>query len=102
MLWPLGAAGRPGSRERPRKAMNVLLDAGPGGVVGGMNNRKYISITVASRATAARDLGELSEMGLLAQVGAGRSVRYYPNLRGWIPEETEAHPASAVRERPRS
>jgi Fic family protein len=62
--------------ERQKKALNVLLDAGPGDFVGGMTNKKYASLTRASPATAQRDLAELVEKGCLVLVGAGRSVRY--------------------------
>ena len=68
---------------RQRKAVNSLLDRGPGGFEGGLNTRKYVSLTGASRATASRELMELAELGVLAQAGAGRSVRYYINLPGW-------------------
>ena len=61
---------------RQRKAVNVLLDAGPGGFVGGMSTRKYEGLTGAARATASRDLIELAALGLLVQVGAGRGTRY--------------------------
>ncbi len=62
--------------ERQRKALNVMLDAGPGGFVGGMTNRKYSHLTKASPATAQRDLAELVALECLALVGAGRAVRY--------------------------
>lgn len=62
--------------ERQRKALNVLLDAGPDGFVGGMTNRKYAHLTKASPATAQRDLAELVELGSLVLNGAGRSARY--------------------------
>jgi Fic family protein len=62
--------------ERQKKALNVLLDAGPDGFVGGMTNKKYASLTRTSPATAQRDLAELVEKECLVQVGAGRSVRY--------------------------
>ena len=68
---------------RQRKAVNVLLDAGPGGFVGGMSTRKYESLTGAARATASRDLVELAGLGLLVQVGAGRGTRYYLQIEGW-------------------
>ncbi|MCA0212202.1 MAG: DUF4172 domain-containing protein [Proteobacteria bacterium] len=68
---------------RQRKAINSLLDHGPGGFEGGLNTRKYVGITGASRATASRELMELAALGLLAQAGAGRAVRYYINLPGW-------------------
>ena len=62
--------------ERQKKALNVLLDAGPQGFVGGMTNKKYASLTKTSPATAQRDLAELVEKGCLVLTGAGRSVRY--------------------------
>jgi len=62
--------------ERQKKALNVLLDAGPEGFVGGMTNKKYASLAKTSPATAQRDLAELVEKGCLVLTGAGRSVRY--------------------------
>ncbi|HEU4531525.1 MAG TPA: Fic family protein [Steroidobacteraceae bacterium] len=62
--------------ERQKKALNMLLDAGPDGFVGGMTNRKYASLTHASPATAQRDLAQLVELGSLILVGAGRGARY--------------------------
>ena len=62
--------------ERQKKALNVLLDAGPQGFVGGMTNKKYASLTKTSPATAQRDLAELVEKGCLKLAGAGRTVRY--------------------------
>jgi Fic family protein len=73
--------------ERQRKVMNLLLDAGPNGFEGGMSTRKYESIAGTSRATASRELIELEAHGLLVQVGAGRSTRYYVSLPGWSPVE---------------
>jgi len=61
---------------RQRKALNTLLDAGPGGFLGGLTNRKYAHLTHVSPATAQRDLAELAERGILRTHGAGRSVRY--------------------------
>jgi Fic family protein len=69
--------------SRQRKAVNALLDAGPGGFEGGMSTRKYESLTGAARATASRDLIDLAALGLLAQVGAGRGTRYYLRIEGW-------------------
>jgi Fic family protein len=62
--------------DRQRKALNVLLDAGPEGFVGGMTNRKYAHLTKTSPATAQRDLADLVERGALVMAGAGRSARY--------------------------
>jgi Fic family protein len=70
---------------RQRKAVNALLDRGPGGFEGGMNTRKYASLTGASRATASRELIDLDAKGVLKQSGAGRSTRYHVNLPGWLP-----------------
>lgn len=69
------------------KALNLLLDAGPGGFEGGMSTKKHESIAATSRATASRELLQLEAMELLEQVGAGRSTRYYVKLAGWVPLE---------------
>ena len=57
--------------ERQRKVLNRLLDAGPQGFEGGMTNRKYMSLTGVSRATATRELAALVEKGCLNPAGAG-------------------------------
>jgi Fic family protein len=63
--------------DRQRKALNRLLDAGPGGFEGGLTNRKYASINHVSRATAQRELADLVKKGILLQnPGGGRSVSY--------------------------
>lgn len=62
--------------ERQLKALNRMLDAEPGGFVGGMTNKKYSSLTKASPATAQRDLSDLVKAGCLSLVGSGRGVRY--------------------------
>lgn len=62
--------------DRQRKVLQKLLEAGPDGFEGGLSNKKYRGMTKASHATAARDLAELVEMGVLVKTGAGRSVRY--------------------------
>lgn len=73
-------------RPRQRKAINVLLDAGPGGFeggfIGGMSTRKYESLTGASCATASRELLGLATLGLLRQAGAGRGTRYDLQVEG--------------------
>lgn len=61
--------------DRQRKALNRLLDAGPGGFEGGLTNRKYAGITHVSRATAQRELADLVKKGILRpNPGAGRST----------------------------
>ncbi len=63
--------------NRQRKALNRLLDAGPGGFEGGLSNRKYAAMTHVSRATAQRELADLVKKGILRQNPAGgRSASY--------------------------
>jgi len=63
--------------DRQRKAINSLLEAGPGGFVGGMTNRKYAGMTHISRATAQRELADLVGKGILRpNPGGGRSASY--------------------------
>jgi Fic family protein len=63
--------------ERQRKVLNRLLDAGPDGFTGGINTRKYMSLTKTSRATAYRELADLVEKGCLRPGGGGgRSSGY--------------------------
>ncbi|HBL26957.1 MAG TPA: DUF4172 domain-containing protein [Acidobacteria bacterium] len=63
--------------ERQRKVLNRLLDAGPEGFAGGINNRKYMGLTRASRATAWRELADLAAKGCLVPTGqGGRSSAY--------------------------
>jgi Fic family protein len=81
--------GNKALNERQRKVMNLLLDAGPGGFDGGMSTKKYENATGTSRATASRELIDLEAMGLLQQVGGGRSTRYYVKLPDWAPHEDD-------------
>lgn len=69
--------------ERQRKAVNRILDAGPGGFEGGMSTNKYGHLARVSRATAYRDLEELVRYGLLTQAGIGRGTRYFAAMEGW-------------------
>ncbi len=63
--------------ERQIKVLNRLLDAGVSGFEGGLNARKYRSLTQVSKATATRDLTGLVEKGCLVQrPGGGRSTSY--------------------------
>lgn len=63
--------------ERQRKVLNRLLDAGPDGFEGGLNTRKYMSMTKTSRATAYRELSELVALGYVQPTGkGGRSSGY--------------------------
>lgn len=62
--------------ERQLKVVRRMLEEGPGGFEGGMNARKYGSLTGVSKATATRDLQTLVEQGAFVAVGGGRSTRY--------------------------
>jgi len=66
--------------ERQLKVVKRMLDEGPDGFEGGMNARKYISITKTSKATATRDLQRLVDLGVLKPIGGGRSTSYFLNL----------------------
>lgn len=63
--------------DRQRKVLNRMLDVGPGEFEGGMNTRKYMSLTKTSRATAYRELADLVEKRCLHPTGkGGRSSGY--------------------------
>jgi Fic family protein len=63
--------------DRQRKAINRLIEAGPGGFEGGLTNRKYAGMTHISRATAQRELADLVTKGILRpNPGKGRSASY--------------------------
>ena len=62
--------------ERQRKVINRILEEGFNAFKGGMNVKKYISITGTSKATATRDLQELTEMNVFLMKGAGRATSY--------------------------
>lgn len=63
--------------DRQRKAINRLLEAGPGGFEGGLTNRKYAGMTHISRATAQRELADLVTKCILRpNPGKGRSASY--------------------------
>ena len=63
---------------RQIKILNKLLDIGKEDFEGGLNVKKYISMTKTSLATAKRDIADLVNKGLLAKVpqSAGRNTRY--------------------------
>ncbi|SKB41108.1 Fic family protein [Daejeonella lutea] len=64
--------------ERQLKVIRRMLEEGPEGFQGGMNARKYGSITQVSKATATRDLQDLVEQGIFVAVAgmSGRSTSY--------------------------
>ncbi|WP_173270132.1 Fic family protein [Thiosulfatimonas sediminis] len=61
--------------ERQRKLLIRLLETSD--FDDGIAKRKYKNLVSTSDATAARDLIELVEMGVLYSEGKGRSVKYY-------------------------
>ena len=65
--------------DRQRKVIKKILDAGPEGFVGGMTNKKYVSITRTSRESAKRDLADLEQKGIIMRDPdkKGRSISYY-------------------------
>lgn len=70
--------------ERQRKALNRMLEAGPGRFEGGLTPRKYVSLAGASPNTASRDIAELVQHGLLVPgPGRGRSTHYNLAIPGW-------------------
>ena len=68
--------------KRQIKILNRLLDVGYGNFEGGINTRKYASLTKVSKPTAARELKDLVEKKCLIQKegSAGRSVAYELNI----------------------
>lgn len=71
---------KPKLNERQLKVILKMLDRGIDGFEGGMTAKKYISITQTSKATATRDLQDLTDKNILSTSGAGRSVNYILNL----------------------
>ena len=62
--------------SRQRKVLTRLVERGPDGFEGGLTRRKYVAMTGAAEATAARDLAALVAAGVLVARGRGRSVVY--------------------------
>jgi Fic family protein len=64
--------------EREIKVLNRLLEVGEGNFEGGINTRKYASLTKVSKNTASRELKGLVEKNCLVQKEGtlGRSVAY--------------------------
>jgi Fic family protein len=62
--------------DRQQKVVRRMLEEGYQGFEGGMNARKYVSLTGTSKATATRDLQDLVEKKIFIPIGGGRSTRY--------------------------
>lgn len=69
--------------ERQRKALNRMLEAGPGRFEGGMTPRKYAALTKTSSASATRELADLARKRVLVPKGEGRARRYELTIPGW-------------------
>lgn len=66
----------PELNERQLKIVRRMFLSGPEGIIGGMNARKYVALTGASKSTATRDLQHLAQLGALTPLGGGRSTHY--------------------------
>lgn len=66
--------------DRQNKAVLKMFENGISGFEGGMTAIKYVSITKTSRATATRDLQDLTEKSILTPRGEGRNRSYDLNL----------------------
>ena len=66
--------------ERQLQILRRMLEEGPHGFEGGMNAKKYMTITGTSKATATRDLQDLADKGVFVPTGGGRSTHYKVNL----------------------
>ena len=75
-FWSQLNATHPDLTAAQRKALGKLFDAGPNGFAGGMSTEKYVKLTGVSRATAYRELTDLTERGLMERTGQGRGTRY--------------------------
>ena len=53
------------TRSQQLKALGKLFDAGPDGIAGGMSTETYVHLTGVSRATAYRELTDLTERDAL-------------------------------------
>lgn len=62
--------------SRQLKVIGRMLAEGSGSFTGGMNVKKYISITGTSKATATRDLQALVTKGIFIPAGKGRNTSY--------------------------
>lgn len=74
--WAQVNARHPALSASQRKVLARLLDAQPEGFAGGMSTEKYVNLTGTSRATAYRELTQLTEYGLVQRTGQGRGTRY--------------------------
>ncbi len=73
---------KPVMNERQQKVISRMLREGPEGFKGGINAAKYMRIARCSKATATRDLTDLSQKVILRMLTAGgRSTSYLLALK---------------------
>lgn len=66
--------------EHQIKVIGRMLEEGEEAFIGGMNARKYQSLTHVSKATATRHLQDLVDKKILISINNGRSTNYQVNL----------------------
>jgi Fic family protein len=66
--------------DRQMKVLLRMFREGPDGFEGGLSAENYLSITGTSRATATRDLADLTEKGALIRTGQLKATRYFLNI----------------------
>lgn len=66
--------------DRQKKAILRIFRQGPEGFAGGLSAKNYMAITKAPKATATRDLTDLTQKGILIKTGKLKSTRYELNL----------------------
>lgn len=64
--------------KRQIKVLNKILNMGSENFEGGLNTKKYMSLTKISKATAVIDISELLEFDCIEQIEgtAGRNIKY--------------------------
>ena len=62
--------------ERQTKVINKVFDAGAEAFENGISAKKYMSLGKCSKATATRDLAQLTQANYFKKSGVGRGVRY--------------------------
>ena len=66
--------------QRQQKVIKKLLEHLPADFLGGLTNKKYVSMVKTSQESAKRDIADLIEKGvLLPNEGKGRSTNYRLN-----------------------
>jgi len=75
--------------KRQQKVIDRIFQEGLTGFKGGLSAENYIKITGASRATATRDLQDLTRIEALYKTGELKSTRYHLNIK--LSQPTQAN-----------